>query len=73
VLAWVNTQHSRPSRRDPGADPCWPAAATTSARRGHLEGNYKRITGSQLAINEDASHLCFAEQPAEFSTIINPS
>jgi proline iminopeptidase len=38
---------------------------------GHLEGNYKRIAGSQLAIIEDASHLCFADQPAEFSTIIN--
>ena len=76
MLVGVNTQYSGPSRRDPGADPCWSAAATTtttSARRGHLEGNYKRITGSQLAIIVDASHLCFAEQPAEFSIIINPS
>ena len=73
MLVWVNTQHSGPSRRDPGADPCWSAAAITSARRGHLEGNYKRIAGSQLAIIEDASHLCFADQPAEFNIIINPS
>jgi hypothetical protein len=73
LLVWVNTQHSGPSRRDPGADPCWSAAATTSARRGHLEGNYKRITGSQMAIIVDASDLCFAEQPAEFSIIISPS
>ncbi len=71
MLVWVNTQHSGPSRRDPGADPCWSAATTTSARRGHLEGNCKRITGSQLAIIEDASHLRFADQPADFSTIIN--
>jgi len=40
---------------------------------GTWRGNYKRITGSQLAIIVDASHLCFAEQPAEFSIIINPS
>jgi pimeloyl-ACP methyl ester carboxylesterase len=29
------------------------------------------IAGSQLAIIEDASHLCFAEQPAQFNDIIN--
>jgi pimeloyl-ACP methyl ester carboxylesterase len=28
-----------------------------------------RIPGSQLAIIEGASHLCFAEQPAEFSAL----
>jgi pimeloyl-ACP methyl ester carboxylesterase len=31
----------------------------------------KRIAGSRLAIIEDAAHLCFAEQPADFSTIVN--
>jgi pimeloyl-ACP methyl ester carboxylesterase len=30
-----------------------------------------RIPGSRLAIIEDASHLCFAEQPAQFNDIIN--
>jgi hypothetical protein len=43
------------------------------AHAGHLEGNCKRIAGSQLAIIVDASHLCFADQPAEFNIIINPS
>jgi pimeloyl-ACP methyl ester carboxylesterase len=32
---------------------------------------HKRIAGSQLAIIEDASHLCFAEQPADFIAITN--
>ena len=27
--------------------------------------------GSQLVIIEDASHLCFAEQPEEFNRVIN--
>jgi pimeloyl-ACP methyl ester carboxylesterase len=27
--------------------------------------------GSQLVIIEDASHLCFAERPEEFNTVIN--
>jgi proline-specific peptidase len=40
-------------------------------RPAHLEEMRRRIPGSRLAIIEDASHLCFAEQPAEFSTIIN--
>ena len=43
-------------------DECTPA---------HLEDMHKRIAGSELKIIEDASHLCFAEQPGEFSAIIN--
>jgi pimeloyl-ACP methyl ester carboxylesterase len=31
----------------------------------------KRISGSQLEIIEDASHLCFAEQPAVFNDLVN--
>lgn len=31
----------------------------------------RRIQGSELAIIEDASHLCFAEQPAEFARVVN--
>jgi pimeloyl-ACP methyl ester carboxylesterase len=31
----------------------------------------RRIAGLQLAIIEDASHLCFAEPPAEFDGIVN--
>ena len=38
---------------------------------GHLADMHRRIPGSQLAIIEDASHLCFAEQPAHFNKIIN--
>jgi len=38
---------------------------------GHLEEMHRRIAGSQLVIIEDASHLCFAEQPEEFNTVIN--
>ena len=38
---------------------------------GHLEAMHKRIPGSQLKTIEDASHLCFAEQPDEFNQIIN--
>ncbi len=37
----------------------------------HLAAMHQRIRGSQLRIIEDASHLCFAEQPAEFVTIVN--
>ena len=37
----------------------------------HLEEMHRRIAGSQLVIIEDASHLCFAEQPEEFNTVIN--
>ena len=32
---------------------------------------HRRIPGSQLAIIEDASRLCFAEQPAEFTDLVN--
>jgi proline iminopeptidase len=38
---------------------------------GHLEEMHRRIKGSQLAIIEDASHLCFAEQPAVFNDLAN--
>ena len=38
---------------------------------GHLEEMNRRIVGSQLVIIEDASHLCFAEQPEEFNRVIN--
>ena len=38
---------------------------------GHLEEMHRRITGSQLVIIEDASHLCFAEQPSEFNKTTN--
>jgi proline-specific peptidase len=36
----------------------------------HLAEMHRRIPGSRLEIIEDASHLCFAEQPAEFMRII---
>jgi pimeloyl-ACP methyl ester carboxylesterase len=32
---------------------------------------HRRIPRSQLAIIEDASHLCFTEQPAEFTGLLN--
>jgi proline-specific peptidase len=38
---------------------------------GHLTEMHSRIPRSQLVIIEDASHLCFAEQPAQFNDIIN--
>jgi proline-specific peptidase len=38
---------------------------------GHLEEMHRGIAGSQLVIIEDASHLCFAEQPEEFNRVIN--
>jgi proline-specific peptidase len=37
----------------------------------HLQDMQRRIRDSGLAIIEDASHLCFAEQPAEFSRVVN--
>jgi proline-specific peptidase len=40
-------------------------------RPAQLEEMHRRIPGSQLAIIEDASHLCFAEQPAEFTALVN--
>jgi proline-specific peptidase len=38
---------------------------------GHLAEIHSRIAGSQLEIIEDASHLCFAEQPAAFGAVLN--
>jgi len=35
-------------------------------RPAHLEDMHRRIGGSELEIIEDASHLCFAEQPEKF-------
>jgi proline-specific peptidase len=40
-------------------------------RPSHLADIHRRIPGSQLAIIEDASHLCFAEQPVAFSAVVN--
>jgi pimeloyl-ACP methyl ester carboxylesterase len=40
-------------------------------RPAHLEDMHHRIPGSQLAIIEDVSHLRFAEQPAEFITLVD--
>jgi proline iminopeptidase len=40
-------------------------------RPAHLEEMHRRIAGSELAIIEDASHLCFAEQPARFNALLN--
>ncbi len=40
-------------------------------RPAHLEEMHRRISGSELAIIEDASHLCFAEQPQEFTALVN--
>jgi proline-specific peptidase len=37
---------------------------------GHLTEIHQRIAGSQLEIIEDASHLCFAEQPAAFGAVL---
>jgi pimeloyl-ACP methyl ester carboxylesterase len=42
-------------------------------RPSHLQEMHRRIAGSQLAIIEDASHLCFAEQPREFMDLVNAS
>ena len=40
-------------------------------RPDHLADMHRRMPRSQLAIIENASHLCFAEQPAEFTTLVN--
>ena len=40
-------------------------------RPAHLEEMHRRISGSELAIIEDASHLCFAEQPQVFTALVN--
>jgi proline-specific peptidase len=38
---------------------------------GHMQEMHRRIPGSQLATIEDASHLCFAEQPEKFNELVN--
>jgi proline-specific peptidase len=38
---------------------------------GHLAEMASRIAGSQLEIIDDASHLCFAEQPDVFADVVN--
>jgi proline-specific peptidase len=38
---------------------------------GHLAEMASRIAASQLEIIEDASHLCFAEQPGIFADLVN--
>ena len=40
-------------------------------RPAHLEDMSRRIVNSELAIIEDASHLCFAEQRSRFMKVIN--
>jgi proline-specific peptidase len=40
-------------------------------RPDHLAEMHSRIPDSQLAIIEDASHLCFAEQPEAFGAVVN--
>src|SRR6201987_2368889 len=40
-------------------------------RPAHLEERHRRIAGLQLAIIENASHLCFAERPDEFTGLVN--
>jgi proline iminopeptidase len=40
-------------------------------RPGHLQEMHRRIAGSRLAVIEDASHLCFAEQPEVFNDLVN--
>ena len=40
-------------------------------RPDHLAEMHRRIPGSRLEIIENASHLCFAEQPAVFAKIVN--
>jgi len=40
-------------------------------RPAHLAEMQSRIPGSELEIIEDASHLCFAEQPEAFGGIVN--
>lgn len=40
-------------------------------RPAHLEDMSRRIPNAQLSIIEEASHLCFAEQPQKFMPILN--
>ena len=39
-------------------------------RPDHLANMHRRIPGSRLVIIENASHLCFAEQPEVFTKVI---
>jgi proline iminopeptidase len=38
---------------------------------GHLADMHGRIPGARLEIIEEASHLCFAEQPRVFNGLVN--
>ena len=38
---------------------------------GHLAEMASRIAGAQLEVIENASHLCFAEQPGIFADVVN--
>jgi len=38
---------------------------------GHMAEMHRRIAGSELVTIEDASHLCFAEQPEAFNRAVN--
>ena len=40
-------------------------------RPAHLADMHARIAGSRLATIDDASHLCFAEQPEAFTEVVN--
>jgi proline-specific peptidase len=40
-------------------------------RPAHMAEMHNRIAGSQLETIEDASHLCFAEQPGVFNSLVN--
>jgi proline-specific peptidase len=40
-------------------------------RPDHMAEMARRIKGSEHAVIEDASHLCFAEQPAVFNDLVN--
>jgi proline-specific peptidase len=40
-------------------------------RPSHLEEMHRRLPDSQVAIIENASHLCFVEQPVEFTVRVN--
>jgi len=40
-------------------------------RPAHLAEMHSRLADSQLEIIEDASHLCFAEQPEAFGAVVN--
>lgn len=44
---------------------------TGSLKTWDIMDRLPEIAGSRLVIIEDASHLCFAEQPEEFNKVIN--